>query len=81
LNEQLKVILEQGRLVLQRHTHWVADLEHWHYDTFLARWRDRVMGETLLTFRLSTAAKVDVVEIENLGEFSRVPSVDSRPSR
>jgi hypothetical protein len=51
----------------------VADLEHWHYDTFLARWRDRVMGETLMTFRLSTAAKVDVIEADELGEFSRVP--------
>jgi hypothetical protein len=69
----LEVSLEQGRLVLRRHTAWVADLEHWHYDTFLARWRDPVMGETLVTFGLSPAAEVDAVAIEGLPEFHRAP--------
>ena len=66
--------LEGGRLVLRRHTAWVGDLEHWHYDTFLVRWRDRVMGEGLVTFRLSPEGKVGSLEIEDIETFDAVPS-------
>ncbi|HJS73943.1 MAG TPA: DUF3471 domain-containing protein, partial [Vicinamibacteria bacterium] len=45
----LSVTLDDGKLVLRRHRAWVGELEHWHYDTFLVRWRDRVMGEGLVT--------------------------------
>ncbi len=68
----LEVKLQDGKLVLRRHTAWVGDLEHWHYDTFLVRWRDRVMGETLLTFRLSGEGKVASVEVEDVETFEAV---------
>jgi hypothetical protein len=69
---QLTVSLEAGKLLLRRHTAWVGDLEHWHYDTFLVRWRDRVMGEGLVTFRLSPEGKVASVEVENVETFEAV---------
>jgi CubicO group peptidase (beta-lactamase class C family) len=65
--------LEGGRLVLRRHTAWVGDLEHWHYDTFLARWRDRVMEKTLVTFRLAPDGSVQALEVEEMGSFARTP--------
>jgi CubicO group peptidase (beta-lactamase class C family) len=68
---ELEVTLEAGRLVLRRHTAWVGDLEHWHFDTFLVRWRDPVMGSGLVTFRISNDGKVASLEIEEMGEFPR----------
>jgi CubicO group peptidase (beta-lactamase class C family) len=61
---KLALTLEAGRLVLRRHTAWVGDLEHWHYDTFRVHWRDRVMGETFVTFRLSTEGEASSIEVE-----------------
>ncbi len=78
---KLLLSLEEGRLVLRRHTAWVGDLEHWHYDTFLVRWRDPVMPENLVTFRLSPEGKAASLEAElEDGEiFERVPEApDSR---
>jgi CubicO group peptidase (beta-lactamase class C family) len=68
----LEVKLQDGKLVLRRQTAWVGDLEHWHYDTFLVRWRDRVMGETLVSFRLSPDGKAHSVEIEDVETFEAV---------
>lgn len=54
------VALEDGRLVL-RFDHapsFIADLEHWHYDTFRAVWRDPYVPPGLLTFPLSSKAMV-----------------------
>ena len=55
-----QVALEEGRLVL-RFEHapcFTADLEHWHYDTFRATWRDPNIPPGLLTFPLSSKAAV-----------------------
>jgi CubicO group peptidase (beta-lactamase class C family) len=69
---RLTVSLEDGHLVLRRHTAWVGDLEHWNYDTFLVRWRDPVMGKTLVTFRLSPEGKVAAVEVEDVETFDAI---------
>ncbi|MGH9323661.1 MAG: serine hydrolase [Vicinamibacteria bacterium] len=72
---KIEIALEEGRLVLRRHTAWIGDLEHWHYDTFLVRWRDPVMGKHLITFRLSSEGKVAALEtegMEDMEEFHRV---------
>jgi CubicO group peptidase (beta-lactamase class C family) len=71
---KFEVTVEAGRLVLRRHTAWVGDLEHWHFDTFLVRWRDPVMNQNargLVTFRLSSEGKAVSLEVENMGEFER----------
>jgi CubicO group peptidase (beta-lactamase class C family) len=78
---RIAVSLEEGRLVLRRHTAWVGDLEHWHYDTFLVRWRDPVMGRGLVSFRLSPEGKVSAleVELEELVDFARAPEESEGP--
>jgi CubicO group peptidase (beta-lactamase class C family) len=55
-----QVALEGGRLVLRlEHAPcFTADLEHWHYDTFRAVWRDPYVPPGLLTFPLSSRAAV-----------------------
>ena len=67
----LSLSIEGDALVLRRHSSWVADLEHWHFDTFLARWRDPVMGESLVSFRITANGKVGGVDVERLSEFER----------
>jgi CubicO group peptidase (beta-lactamase class C family) len=54
-----RVRMENGRLVLTLGPAFVGDLEHWHYDTFRARWRDRLLGSMLVAFTLNTAGEVD----------------------
>jgi len=54
------VALEEGRLVL-RFDHascFSAELEHWHFDTFRANWRDPYVPPGLVTFPLSSKAVV-----------------------
>jgi hypothetical protein len=37
----------------------VGDLEHWQYDTFLVKWRDRELrADAFVTFTLNEAGKV-----------------------
>jgi len=42
-----------------------ADLEHWHYDTFRTVWRQRWLGEDLVSFQLNSMS--GEVEAINLG--------------
>jgi len=63
---------EDGGLVIRRHTAWVGDLVHWHYDTFEVKWRDRVMGTTMLTFTIDAEGNVEALEVEDLEDFERV---------
>jgi CubicO group peptidase (beta-lactamase class C family) len=46
------VRLEGGGLhiQLQAHESISGTFEHWHYDTFLCKWDDPVLGESLITF-------------------------------
>ena len=39
-------------------------LEHWHYDTFVARWRDRTVPDAFLTFALRPDGTIDQVKME-----------------
>ena len=55
-----RVSLEDGHLML-RFEHaptFTADLEHWHYDTFRAIWRDPYIRPGLVTFPLSSRGMV-----------------------
>jgi CubicO group peptidase (beta-lactamase class C family) len=56
------VALANGRLTLRMGKGQVADLSHWHYDTFLVTWRDPLFREVfpaLLTFSSDYAGRVD----------------------
>jgi CubicO group peptidase (beta-lactamase class C family) len=69
---------ESGKLVVRYNRAFTGDLEHWHYDTFQAAWRDRTLGKSLLTFTLNAQGKVEAVKIQNMADFKRAP--DKPPS-
>jgi CubicO group peptidase (beta-lactamase class C family) len=64
---------ESGKLVVRYNRAFTGDLEHWHYDTFQATWRDRTLGKSLITFMLSAQGKVEAVKVQNLADFKRAP--------
>ncbi|MGI9179701.1 MAG: serine hydrolase [Longimicrobiaceae bacterium] len=64
---------EGGRLVLRRGPAFVADLEHWHHDTFRANWRDAALGRSFVMFTLDPTARVSKLEVQGLAEFRRAP--------
>jgi hypothetical protein len=80
---EAKVRTEDGRLVLSRHSGWVADLEHWHFDTFRPRWRAGappfVLGNDnpdFATFVIGASGKVDELKLETFAgpmTFKRAP--------
>jgi CubicO group peptidase (beta-lactamase class C family) len=66
---------EAGRLVL-RFSHSPAltgDLEHWQYDTFVARWRQRNIPDIYVTFALKPDGSIDTMKmaaVSPLADFS-----------
>jgi len=69
------VALENGRLVLRfgRSPAFVGDLEHWQYDTFIARWRTKHLEDAYVTFALTPDGAVDrfqMAAVSPLADFS-----------
>jgi len=64
--EDIPVTLEDGHLVLRfSHTPaFTADLEHWHYDTFLLHWRDPYIPDGLATFVLNSRGKPAAIHLD-----------------
>lgn len=63
---KVEVYLEQDALVMQ---FWdteelEAELEHWHYDTFRAVWKNRAQREEFMNFNLGQDGKVKSLEFE-----------------
>lgn len=50
---------------------FTAPLEHWHYDTFIAKWDDRRSGKDAVTFTLDVLGKVSTLRMSGM-EFGRV---------
>lgn len=62
-----------GRLHIHMGNAFDGDLEHWHYDTFRARWADPTAGTSLVTFLLDASGQPARLEVEGVGrEFRRV---------
>jgi CubicO group peptidase (beta-lactamase class C family) len=66
---------ENGGLVLNfiRTQKGLADLQHWHYDTFKAHWRDRTVEDAFVTFTLKADGTIDhftMVAVSPLADFS-----------
>ena len=60
---------ENGRLVMRfsRSPNFVADLEHWHYDTFQIKWRPSVaynFPRGFVTFTIDKNGKTDELKID-----------------
>jgi len=60
------IVPEGGHLVLRfsRSPSLTGDLEHWHFDTFVARWRDRTVPDAFATFALRPDGTVDALKME-----------------
>jgi len=51
-------------LRFSRSSSLTGDLDHWHYDTFLARWRDRTVPDAFVTFSLRPDGTIDAIKME-----------------
>src|SRR5690606_1717376 len=69
---------EGGRLRATYGPAFDGALEHWHYDTFRARWQDPQLGATILTFTLNARGEPARVDEEGMGEFNRQADSVSR---
>ena len=69
----VSVRLEHDTLVASFGPYFTGKLEHWNYDTFRARWTDRELGTTFLTFSLGVDGAVKSVRLSGVGDFGRVP--------
>ena len=76
---EVKVAVEDGRLVLRYSDDYTADLEHWHHDTFAARWRRTGFGRSFATFALDARGRVATLDLDELGVLRRVRSERERP--
>ncbi len=69
---EVEVTFADGKLRMGVSKQRIAELEHWHYDTFQAKWGQKWRGESLVSFTLnSVTGEVDAI---NLGgaQFRRV---------
>jgi len=69
------ITLEGGRLVLRlsRSPAFVGDLEHWQYDTFIARWRTAHLEDAYVTFSLNPDGSIDryrMAAVSPVADFS-----------
>jgi CubicO group peptidase (beta-lactamase class C family) len=62
---------KNGKLVLRGDAQHVADLEHWHFDTFRAVWADPVMGRTFVSFLLDQQGRAATMRVDGLGDYNR----------
>jgi len=63
----IDIALEEGRLVMRftRTPSLIGDLEHWQYDTFIVRWRDRELrADAYVTFALNPDGTIDQVKMK-----------------
>ena len=74
---------ENGQLQLTFGPNWSAELEHYHFDTFRAKFATPVLPPVPVTFRLNAAGKVDEVQLDMAGtaEFRRKPDPAPTGSR
>ncbi len=49
----------------------LARLEHWHYDTWMARWPEPDWGVSRVTFQLGADGNPQRMVVEDVGEFRR----------
>lgn len=78
---EAQVALEGDHLMLSRGPALVADLEHWHFDTFRAQFHDKVLDSQFVTFRLDASGKVGSLEISDLGTFLLQPPTEKAPQQ
>ena len=70
----MTVRVDNGKLLLAYGGESDGELEHWHYDTFRAVWKNRLLGKPMMTFVIDGTPNVASMKLENIGEFVRVPA-------
>lgn len=73
---EIRVRADSGKLKIDRGPAFQGELEHWHFDTFRARWAARSLGTSFVTFRLNAQGKVDDLQMDLGGaptSFKRRP--------
>ena len=65
----VRIAEENGKLVMRfsPSPNFVADLEHWHYDTFVIKWRPSVaynFPRGFVTFTIDKDGKTDVLKVD-----------------
>lgn len=63
---KVEVLLSENNLKLKfwNDANLEANLEHWHYDTFRAVWKNPAMREEFMQFHLDKAGKVSALDFE-----------------
>ena len=64
---EAKIAIEDGKPVLRlgKTPGMVGDLEHWQYDTFIARWRDRTLhADAYVYFALKPDGSIDNMKMQ-----------------
>jgi hypothetical protein len=75
---EVDIKFENGKLAIRfSRTEWLqGELEHWHYDTFVARWRNRDLdADALVTFALGPDGRIREVRMAPVAP-STDPSFD-----
>ncbi len=74
---EVKVKHENGKLSLRFGPAFTSELEHWHYDTFRARFRGAGVTNAYITFSLNAQGKIETMTLNLPGvadyPFKRVP--------
>jgi uncharacterized protein DUF3471/beta-lactamase family protein len=74
---EVKVTRENGKLNLRFGPAFTSELEHWHYDTFRARFRGAGVSTAYITFSLNAQGKIDnaILNLPGVADypFKRVP--------
>ncbi len=73
----VKIALENGKLMAKFGPNFTGEMAHWHYDVFQVVWQDKVEGKAFLSFRLNQQGKVAEMNVAGMGDFSRVPEKKS----
>lgn len=74
---EVKVTHEGGKLNVRFGPAFVSELEHWHYDTYRAKFRGAGETKAFVTFGLNSQGKSDELTLELAPDypFKRVPDV------
>ncbi len=71
---EISIIHENGKLIMKfsKSPSLIGELEHWQYDTFVVRWRDRELrADAYVTFALNPEGTIDQAKMEPIS-----PAVD-----
>ncbi|HEY4648798.1 MAG TPA: serine hydrolase, partial [Gemmatimonadales bacterium] len=74
------VRLERDKLVLAPSEFLSADLEHWNYDTFRARYRNWWIKPTMVSFRLGSDGTIEAIDLGDGEVLARRPTVTKASS-